>query len=219
MKRFFPNAITLCNLLCGVMAVIFALQGNPQAAAAFILGGIFLDFFDGLAARLLNVPSELGKQLDSLADLVTSGLAPAMILWTLLGHSPFRLAALLMPLFAAYRLAKFNIDERQHTSFRGLPAPANAIVWASLGLWNPTLPSAWMLPAIALGSLLLDLCMVCDWPMMSLKFKSLAWSEIHLKVYFLIGCLLLLALFHIPGGALCILFYILFSLLSKPHHD
>lgn len=217
MKKFIPNAITLCNLLCGVIAVIFALwDSRLDLAAACIVAGIFFDFFDGLAARLLKVPSELGKQLDSLADLVTSGLAPAVILWVLLGDSPWRYVALAMPLFAAYRLAKFNIDERQHTSFRGLPTPANALVWASLGLWNPELTGS-MVIAYAVGSLLLDVAMVCDWPMMSLKFKSFAWKEIHLKVYFLIGCGILLALFRLPGGALCIFFYIVFSLFTQ--HD
>ena len=122
-KRQIPNLITLGNLLCGVIACYFAARGNVQVAALFICLGIFLDFFDGLAARLLNVASPLGKELDSLADVVTSGVAPGIILLHLLRDNASQwlaLVALLVPLFAAYRLAKFNLDTRQSHSFLGL---------------------------------------------------------------------------------------------------
>ena len=141
LRRQIPNLITLGNLLCGVESIYASLAtGDVVAAALWICGGIVLDFFDGLAARLLKVPSELGKQLDSLADVVTSGVAPAFLMAKLI-EEPLRnllpawavalamLPFVLMPAFAAYRLAKFNLDTRQGHSFLGLPVPANALAW------------------------------------------------------------------------------------------
>ncbi|MDY5969241.1 MAG: CDP-alcohol phosphatidyltransferase family protein [Bacteroidales bacterium] len=138
MKRHIPNLLTLGNLFCGVVAARMAAFGRFQEAAAFIVLGIVLDFFDGMAARILKVESPLGRELDSLADVVTSGVAPGFILFGLLWeHSTSTLIkyiAFLIPVFAAYRLAKFNLDETQHHSFRGLPAPANALFWAGVGV-------------------------------------------------------------------------------------
>ena len=146
LRRQIPNLITLGNLFCGVESLFASLAlDDVRMAAIWICAGIFLDFFDGLAARLLKVPSELGKQLDSLADVVTSGVAPAFLMFRLV-EVPLKeayplwvvilcmLPFLLMPLFAAYRLAKFNIDTRQSHSFLGLPVPANALVWVGLAL-------------------------------------------------------------------------------------
>ncbi len=158
-KKHIPNIITLANLFCGLVAVVFALKGDLSFAAFFILLGIFFDFFDGFFARLLHVSGELGKQLDSLADMVTSGVAPAMIMYKLLEGAnntsvllnpkatvgswlpiddktiylvPF--ISFLLALGAAYRLANFNIDTRQTNSFIGLPTPAMALVVLSLPL-------------------------------------------------------------------------------------
>lgn len=139
MKKQIPNLITLANLFCGMMATYHAFYGRFEYAAMFIFLGIFFDFFDGMAARLLNVSSEFGKELDSLADVVTSGVAPGSILFNILWNHEtstiIKYVAFLIPVFAAYRLAKFNLDERQYTSFRGLPAPANALIWAGIGIW------------------------------------------------------------------------------------
>ena len=133
-KRIIPDAITSCNLLCGSLAVFLATQGAFIWAFVFILAGAFFDFFDGLSARLLKAPSPIGIQLDSLADDITFGLAPAMMLFCwlkpILGW--WALLALLMAAFSALRLAKFNVDERQHDSFIGLATPANAIFWGAL---------------------------------------------------------------------------------------
>jgi CDP-diacylglycerol--serine O-phosphatidyltransferase len=158
-KKHIPNIITLLNLLSGTIAVYFAVKDTLILASLFILLGIFFDFFDGLVARLLNVQGELGKQLDSLADVVTSGVAPGFILFQLLQKSihvqwenelsceignwvsfneyhlhwvPF--LGLIVTLAAAFRLAKFNIDTRQTDSFIGLPTPAAALVVLSLPL-------------------------------------------------------------------------------------
>lgn len=159
MKRHIPNLVTLLNLFCGAVAVIFAVHNNFVTAAVFVFLGIFFDFFDGLLARKLNVQSEIGLQLDSLADMVTSGLVPGIIMfkllalsmsssgfyeptrdWTSAMHwydlnvSPFAFFGLLVTLASGYRLAKFNVDEDQQTYFKGLPTPANALLIISLPL-------------------------------------------------------------------------------------
>ena len=133
-KRIIPDTITSCNLLCGSVAVFLATQGAFVWAFVFILAGAFFDFFDGLSARLLKAPSPIGVELDSLADDITFGLAPAMMLFCwlkpILGW--WAGIALLMAAFSALRLAKFNVDERQHDSFIGLATPANAIFWGGI---------------------------------------------------------------------------------------
>lgn len=159
MKKHIPNAITLLNLSCGCIAVIFAVNGNFVTAALFVFLGIFFDFFDGFAARKLNVQSELGLQLDSLADVVTSGVVPGVVMykllelttgiydfststtgwnteivWNGLKHSVLPLIGFAITLASAYRLAKFNIDDEQQSYFKGLPTPANALFIVSLPL-------------------------------------------------------------------------------------
>ncbi|MCA0131960.1 CDP-alcohol phosphatidyltransferase family protein [Winogradskyella alexanderae] len=158
-KKHIPNTITLLNLLCGCIALIFAVYGNFVVASLFVFLGIFFDFFDGLVARKLNVQSPLGIQLDSLADLVTSGVVPGIVMFKLISltvDAPsfenytnewnsvfhwqgFKLSALpliglLIPLASAYRLAKFNLDEEQQTFFKGLPVPANTLLILSFPL-------------------------------------------------------------------------------------
>lgn len=159
-KKYIPNSITLLNALCGCIAAILAANNQFVAAALFVFSGIFFDFFDGLAARKLGVQSELGVQLDSLADMITSGLVPGIIMFKLLAmtaNSPefvdvtnqwtsesmqwygfqiplISFLGLMIPLASAYRLAKFNIDEEQNDSFIGLPTPANALLILSLPL-------------------------------------------------------------------------------------
>ena len=141
--RHIPNGLTSCNLISGCIATVFALAYNYQLALGFIVLGAVFDFFDGMSARLLHVSSPIGKELDSLADDVTFGVAPsAMIFSVLYTHEyPYWLIplsgvlpylAFVMAAFSAIRLAKFNLDERQTTSFIGLPTPANALFWASL---------------------------------------------------------------------------------------
>ena len=159
LKRHIPNIVTLLNLFCGSIAVVFAVNNNFVAAAVFVFLGIFFDFFDGLLARKLNVQSPLGIQLDSLADMVTSGLVPGIVMFKLLSlavDAPFfvetsdawtssaswtdfkiswlPLMGLLITLSSAYRLAKFNIDEDQQSYFKGLPTPANTLLIISLPL-------------------------------------------------------------------------------------
>lgn len=231
-KRNIPNFITLCNLLCGTIAAWQAVLGQLNFAAIFILLGIFFDFFDGLAARALKVASPVGKELDSLADLVTSGVAPGFILFYILLHhaSPnwIAFAALLIPLAAAWRLAKFNLDSRQSSSFLGLPAPSNALVWACIGFyyncphWSSValikLPELLLFlfsptGAVVLAVLALICCvlMVSEIPLFALKFKNLRWNDNKVRFLFLISCLLLLLLFGVIGILFIILWYVILS--------
>ena len=244
-KRQIPNLITLGNLLCGVLAVGFAASGATYTAALLICLGIFLDFFDGLTARLLGVSSPIGKELDSLADVVTSGVAPAFILFSLVDHAYncyggipilhyLRYVAFLMPLFAAYRLAKFNLDTRQSHSFLGLPVPSNALIWVGIAL--TTTGCTFYTPSSLVGhiveqpffpyclivlSLVTDVLMVSELPLFSLKFnfKNLSWKTNSVQYLFLIGCAAIIALMHEwLAISVIILWYIIFSLITQRKH-
>ncbi len=230
-KRQVPNMITLCNLACGVLSVFAALRmDQPTLAALFICLGIIFDFFDGLTARLLAVSSPIGKELDSLADVVTSGVAPATILYSLtypilLNFHLEWLAFIymLIPLFAAYRLAKFNLDTRQSHSFLGLPVPSQALVWVGLALSSKAAiwGDIYGVLAILIVSVLLDILMVSELPLFSLKFnfKDLSWKHNKVQYFFLIGCALIIALlFDWIALSIIILFYIVLSLFTHRYH-
>lgn len=195
MKRHIPNVITCLNLLSGSIAVYLATSNQFVIAFMFILLGAFFDFWDGLVARKLGVSSKLGIEMDSLADDITFGLAPSMMLMCYLKPiiGWWALIALLMAAFSALRLGKFNIDERQTSSFLGLATPANAIFWGSITClpyqavcqpWGP-----WCLLAISLLSCWL---LVCEIPFCSLKFKSFAWKDNYDKYVFLMGTLIII---------------------------
>ena len=238
-KRQIPNLITLGNFFCGVESIFAALvQNDVTVAALWICAGIFLDFFDGMAARLLKVPSELGKQLDSLADVVTSGVAPAFIMFRLVeepmkalvplwGVILIMIPFLLMPLFAAYRLAKFNIDTRQSHSFLGLPVPANALIWVGIALAGLVANSLTLAIVLAVVAMITNILMVSEMPMFSLKFnfKDMSWKSNSTQYIFLAGCILLAAvesIFFKPSWvvlSLIILWYIFMSLLQKKHAE
>ena len=229
-KRQIPNLITLCNLACGVLSVFAALTLHyPMQAALLICLGILFDFFDGLTARLLGVSSPMGKELDSLADVVTSGVAPAAILYSLTyypmidcGKPWLAIAFLLIPLFAAYRLAKFNLDTRQSHSFLGLPVPSQALVWVGLALsqWS-VVGGQWSVVVIVALSLVLDVLMVSELPLFSLKFnfKDLSWKTNSVQYIFLIVCAVIIALLRdwIAISAI-ILWYIILSLFTQRKH-
>jgi len=220
-KRIIPNSLTCANLLCGSVAVYLATQQEFLLAFCFIIAGAIFDFFDGASARWLKVPSPLGVQLDSLADDITFGLAPAMMLMCYLKPiiGWWSLIALLMAAFSALRLAKFNIDERQTTSFIGLATPPNAILWASITAYpgEPSVFLAWLLLAV---SLVCCYFLVCEIPFFS--FKSAGKHRTRIVV-FLVGCLVLVASSLVWGiyskqlqnavvaGALCVFWYIIFN--------
>ena len=227
-KRLVPDTITSCNLLCGAVAVLMATEGAFLYAFLFILLGAFFDFFDGMSARLLKVPSPLGIQMDSLADDITFGLAPAMMLCCylrpLIGW--WCLIALLMAAASARRLAKFNIDERETSSFIGLATPANAIFWGSLCCMTYAMMAAAWMPWVLLALSLLSCYLLnAEIPFFSFKFHGFGWKE-HLPQYlFLIGavviitfCIVKACIHHHPmlavfAGAACVLWYVLMNLL------
>ncbi len=234
-RRFIPNLITLGNLFCGVESVFASLAlGDTRMAALWICAGIFLDFFDGLAARALQVPSDLGKQLDSLADVVTSGVAPAFLMVKIV-ELPMRdllpqwgvflvmLPFVLLPLFAAYRLAKFNIDTRQSHSFLGLPVPSNALIWVGLALSGLEVTSLTTGILVAAVAMVTDVLMVSELPLFSLKFnfKDLSWKTNSIQYIFLIVCAIIIGLLrNWIAISVIILWYIVLSLFTqrKKHH-
>ena len=217
-----PNFITLLNLFCGCIATIFAVQNNLELAALFVLLGIGFDFFDGLAARLLKVQSELGLQLDSLADLVTSGLVPGIVMYQLLSTTfgqPFEMKAnewfvdqvisefngsyvsllgLLITLASAYRLAKFNIDTRQTDSFIGLPTPSNTLMIVSLPLILLYHSDSWAVtlvnnPWFLIGLTVLSCFLLnAELPLFALKFKTWGFKENKVRYIFLMVAITLL---------------------------
>lgn len=226
--RNIPNALTSCNLLSGCIATYMAFQGNYTAAFIFIVVGAVFDFFDGMTARLLHVLSPIGKELDSLADDVTFGVAPSAIAFSLFRevHCPAFLlpvegilpyTAFLIAIFSALRLAKFNIDVRQATSFIGMPTPANALFWGSLVvgehefLTSGCFNSAYLLVLVVVMSLLL----VAEIPMFSLKFKDLSWQHNKTSYIFLIVCIPLFVIFRWSGFAAVIVWYVILSLLTR----
>jgi len=216
MYKHIPNAITCLNLFSGCVGVWFAFNGNyPGVALAVIFSAIF-DFLDGMSARLLKAYSPMGKELDSLADVVSFGLLPGATVFNMLSvdyiHS-YAYLGFLLTIFSALRLAKFNIDERQTSSFIGLPTPANAIFWAGIALAF----SSWFIahPLVLLGlTVLFSYLLVAEIPMFSLKFKNLNWKENKLQFVFLGGCLLLIILLLQKAIAPLILWYIVLSVVQ-----
>ena len=201
-KKNLPNTITCCNLISGCIAAGCAFHGHFYWAVCWIIIGAVFDFFDGMIARALGVSSPIGKELDSLADVVTFGVAPSAILFSLSRqvHCPEVLlpirdfipyTAFIMAAFSALRLAKFNLDERQSTQFIGLPTPANALFWGSLVLGQHAFLVSLKFNAVFLFLFMLLFCMllVCEVPMLALKFKDLSWQKNKVKFIFLLGCL------------------------------
>ena len=226
--RHIPNMVTCCNLLSGCIAAVMAFQSNYEAAILFIILGAVFDFFDGMLARLLNVSGPLGKELDSLADDITFGFAPSAIVFSLFkevqypefmsGISEyFPYTAFIIAAFSALRLGKFNIDPRQSSSFIGLPTPANALFWGSLVVGAHSFLVSDSFNAIYLFILviLMSYLLVAELPMFSLKFKNLSWRDNKVSYIFLLVCIPLLIVFRISGFAAIILWYILWSLLTR----
>tara|TARA_B110001469_G_scaffold25529_1_gene26269 strand:+ start:6107 stop:6799 length:693 start_codon:yes stop_codon:yes gene_type:complete len=229
-KSYIPHFITLLNLFSGCVAVIFALEGNMKLTAFFVCLGIFFDFFDGLLARKLNVQSELGVQLDSLADMVTSGLVPGLVLFHLLGLAPqlswetYNLLpyfGLLVTLASAFRLAKFNISTNQSDAFIGLPTPANALLIISLPLIleyqhsdaiNAIILNPWFLIVLTLVS-----CYLLNAPikLIALKFKTWNFKDNASRYILIVMSVAILAIFQFAGIPLVIVAYILLSIFSK----
>lgn len=227
-KNSIPNTITCLSLICGALACIFSFQYNEQIgcllgyewAMLCIGAGAIFDFCDGAAARLLHAYSDLGKELDSLADLISFGVAPAMLIFNTIAIqngnplSPWAFAALFIPAMGALRLAKFNIDTRQTTSFIGLPIPANAIFWIGLVSWINTANFYPGNIAMTIAIVAVSLVMVSNISMFSLKFKNFNLKENALRFFIIIAAIALICIFGIAGLMWTILLYVLLSIVA-----
>lgn len=247
MRKQIPNIITSLNLLCGCVAIIFAVSGDLISATFFAFAGIFLDFFDGLVARLLHAQSQVGLQLDSLADVVTSGVVPGIVMVQLLSQAftganmeittlfndslsqsswihfmPF--TGLLIAVASGYRLAKFNVDTSQKTSFIGLPTPANTLLILSIPLIlnfqaTPALKTFVLDPRFLIALTLLSCVLLnAKLPLFGLKFKTWNFKDNALRYVFLMVSVLLLAFVKFMAIPIVIFLYILVSLLWKPKY-
>ena len=226
--RHIPNTLTCLNLFSGCIACVMAFEARYEAALGFIILSAAFDFFDGMMARVLNAHSAIGKDLDSLADDISFGVAPSLIVFSLFKEmnypeamasmaSYFPYLAFLLAVFSALRLAKFNNDTRQTSSFVGLPVPANALFWASLAagghswLTSDSLYPICLLLLVGLFSWLL----VSEIPMFSLKFKNLSWKDNKVSFVFLIACIPLLLFMGVCSFSVIIVWSLMLSLVTK----
>ena len=219
--KHIPNTITCLNLFSGCIAVVFAFSARFDVALLFMILAAVFDFMDGLAARALQAYSAIGKELDSLADMVSFGLLPGVIVYVYLsGHllNPYLpFVAFLIPVFSALRLAKFNLDERQTTSFIGMPTPANALFWGGLMYAYASFLQPYIYGIIVLA-VLMSLFLVAEFPLFSLIFKNLSWQDNKLRFVFLAGCIVLLALFLEKALCWLIVWYVFLSVVDRLFH-
>lgn len=239
-RKHIPNFITCLNVLSGSLAVLFAIKGELTISVILIIVAAIFDFFDGMAARLLKAYSPLGKELDSLADMISFGLAPGMLMMVMQEYALFGInvraesftsltfweitcisASLLIPVFSALRLAKFNIDTRQTNSFIGLPTPANALFIATLALitehgkyeiFDAFLLQPFVLLVITIS---MSLLMVSEFPMFSLKFKNFSWKDNRVRFIFVTISIALILALNIYGIAASIVSFILISVFLR----
>jgi CDP-diacylglycerol---serine O-phosphatidyltransferase len=224
MKLFtLPNFITLGNLICGCLGIISVFETDYKKASAFIFIALLLDFADGFVARLLKISSEIGKELDSLADVVTFGVLPSIMIFKYIELSTptdsyLKYLAFVLTGFSALRLAKFNLDTRQSDSFIGLPTPANGIVVATFPflLENTTYHSLLSNPHfLILYSLIFSYLLIMEVPLFALKFKTFDWATNRVKYIFLLICVVLLALLQIAAVPAIVLIYLATSFLLQ----
>jgi len=217
MTRHIPNFLTCCNLLCGCVGIVCALENRAIPAAYFVwMAGVF-DFFDGFAARMLKVSSPIGKELDSLADMVSFGLLPSVVMYKLLlaagatGYLPY--TAFSIAVFSALRLAIFNIDETQRDSFRGVPTPANAMFITALPLLPAGIIHSLQIPWVVLViTAISSYLLVSNIELFALKFKDFTWKSNKIRFTFLLLSVLLLAALQVVAIPVIILLYIALSL-------
>lgn len=230
MKKYIPNFLTSMNILSGCIASVMAFQGNYLWVAIWIIIAAVFDFFDGFSARLLKSFSPIGKDLDSLADMVSFGMAPAFMVFNYLSTSSVQFSiaqpfnnyipyiSFLMVIFSGLRLAKFNIDERQTTSFIGLPTPANALFWISLCYslhygklsFNNTIAFYTVILLLIVFSLLLT----SEIPMFSLKVKNYKIKGNELRYFLFLFMIIAVIIWGVFGIALGIIVYIILSIIS-----
>ena len=219
--NFTPNALTSLNLAFGCFATIEIFEGRLENVIYYTLLSGLVDFFDGFSARLLKSTSNIGKDLDSLADMVSFGVVPALVMYQLLQIStpdtPWKYLAILIAVMSGLRLAKFNNDERQSDRFFGLPTPANAFLIISLahltdnGIWTGLINNWVVLVAVTISTSFL---LVADIPMLAFKFKQFGWKGNEAKYVFLLLSLVIAILFQLVAVPLIIVMYILGSILT-----
>ena len=237
-KKHIPNTITLLNLLAGLLALIHAFNGNYNEAFSLVCLGIFFDFWDGFFARIWKVQSPIGLQLDSLADMVTSGVVPGLVMYKMLGdiqenQYQYNLTedtyymgvvpylGFLITLASCYRLAKFNVDTRQTDSFIGLPTPANALLIMSIPMIQFHSEFDWLVdflsnPYVLVGITALSAYLLnAEIPLFSLKVKSFSWEKYKMQVVFLILSVILIALLEFIAIPIIILLYVILSVLNN----
>lgn len=220
MKRHIPNFLTSCNLVCGCLGIVFLLEDRGIPAAWFVWAACVFDFLDGFAARMLKVTSPIGKELDSLADVISFGVLPALVMYKMIGSTtpspglPY--IGFLIAVFSALRLAIFNVDETQRDSFRGLNTPANTLfitslplLQAEIGQW---LSQTWILIVI---TVIFSFLLVSPIEIFALKFKDFTWKENKIRFTFLGLSVLMLVTLQVLAIPLIILLYIGLSLGSK----
>ncbi len=241
LKQQIANFFTLLNLVSGMLGILFILKGDLTTACLLVFAGAFFDLLDGMVARALGITSEIGKQLDSFSDMVTFGVVPGLIAYTLLTQSapPFpilsnkQLIPILIPVFSAMRLAKFNLDTRQSKDFIGMPTPANGLLWASLGFslhtaQHITHPESFILMYHHVLSMLTtnpnfiislvvftSLMLVAPLRMFGFKFDKLQWKGNELKFILLAIAILSFTLLRISAIPFIIVLYIIFSILQN----
>ena len=220
MKRHLPNFLTCCNLICGCLGIVFLLEDRNVPAAYFVWVACIFDFLDGFAARMLKVTSPIGKELDSLADVVSFGVLPSMVMYKMLAASstsdviPF--IGFMIAMFSALRLAIFNVDETQRDSFKGLNTPANTLFITSLPLLKDTVGDWLFLPTTLLFiTVVFSFLLVSRIEIFALKFKNFSWGDNKVRFTFLGLSVLLLILFQVTAIPLIILLYIGLSLGEK----
>lgn len=237
-KKHIPNTITLLNLLAGLLALIHAFNGNYNEAFSLVCLGIFFDYWDGFFARIWKVQSPIGLQLDSLADMVTSGVVPGLVMYKMLAdiqenQSQYNLTedtyymgvvpylGFLITLASCYRLAKFNIDTRQTDSFIGLPTPANALLIMSIPMIQFHSEFEWLVdflsnPYVLVGITVLSSYLLnAEIPLFSLKVKSFSWEKYKMQVVFLIISLILIVLLEFIAIPIIILLYVILSVVNN----
>lgn len=239
-RKHIPNFITCLNVVSGSLAVLFAIKGELTISVILIIAAAIFDFLDGMAARLLKACSPMGKELDSLADMISFGLAPGALMMVMIEYALFGVnvraenlsglsiweiscisMSLLIPVFSALRLAKFNIDTRQTESFIGLPTPANALFIAALALITEhgkyeALDAFILQPVVLLLiTIIMSLLLVSELPMFSLKLKNLSWTNNRVQFTFLIISAVLVIAFNIYGIAAAIISFILISIFLR----
>lgn len=240
-KKHIPNTITLLNLLAGLLALIHAFNGNYNEAFSLVCLGIFFDYWDGFFARIWKVQSPIGLQLDSLADMVTSGVVPGLVMYKMLAdiqenQSQYNLTedtyymgvvpylGFLITLASCYRLAKFNIDTRQTDLFIGLPTPANALLIMSIPMIQFHSEFEWLVdflsnPYVLVGVTVLSSYLLnAEIPLFSLKVKSFSWDKYKMQVVFMILSLILIVLLEFIAIPIIILLYVILSVVNNTIH-